>query len=98
MPDALVALGVEVEFSYLDAGDYFLAPGGLVVRKASDDLHRSVNCGGVRLRAEGKQAAGVETLMARIVQLPILEAEVEQLRAEIAKLRERSTVTREREH
>ena len=46
---------------------------------------RSVNCGGVRIRAEGK-AKGVEALMARIARLPELEAEVVRLRAEAARV------------
>ncbi len=44
---------------------------------------RSVNCGGVRIRADAKSAKGdaIIELMARIVRLPELEAEIARLKA-----------------
>ena len=42
---------------------------------------RSLNCGGIRVRAEGKAEAGeVEALMERLQKLPELERELEILR------------------
>lgn len=59
-----------------DAVDWSLAKGG-----------RSVNAGGIRIRAETGPAAGETTaLMARIVRLPELEREVERLRSALDEL------------
>lgn len=45
----------------------------------------SLNCGGVRLRIDGKRDSGAAAaLMLRLVQLPQLEAEVVRLRAALA--------------
>lgn len=44
---------------------------------------RSINCGGIRLRAEGRSGDGVPELMQRLVKLPELEAEVVRLRTEL---------------
>lgn len=53
--------------------------------------NRSLNCGGIRVRAEGKADAGeIEALMARLQQLPDLERELEVLRR---RLIPRSNVT-----
>jgi len=42
---------------------------------------RSLNCGGIRVRAEGKGDAGeIEALMARLAKLPDIERELEILR------------------
>lgn len=57
--------------------DWTLAKGG-----------RSINAGGVRLRADGGLGAAVEDVMARLVKLPQLELEVEHLRASLAKRKE----------
>jgi hypothetical protein len=73
-----ICKGITREASAADAGTTWTLAGG----------GRSVNCGGIRLRAEGKSKAGdVAALMARIVRLPELEAEIEQLKAELEQLR-----------
>lgn len=56
-----------------DAVDWKLAKGG-----------RSLTAGGIKVRCEsGASAADVEALMARLVRLPDLEAENEELRREL---------------
>lgn len=50
---------------------------------------RSVECGAIKLRAEGKtKGPEVEALMLRIVKLPELEAEVVRLRAALGEVAE----------
>jgi hypothetical protein len=75
---ALVCCG-NVMVSYLskpaDAIRWSLAKGG-----------RSLNAGGIRVRAEGRAGDDVGALMARLLRLPELEIEVERLRAELAQM------------
>lgn len=74
-------------------GSFLVAKGVTREAKADDDAStwsiagsgRSLNCGGLRLRVDGKaKADDIEQLMLRLVQLPTLEAEVVQLRAALA--------------
>ena len=71
---ATVAQGAQVVDGTGSRDSWTLAKGG-----------RSLNCGGMRIRAEGKAGDDVPALMARIQRLPELEREVELLRAKVAR-------------
>lgn len=72
-------------------GRYYLASGRCKPTSSSDGTWalakggRSLTAGALKLRVEGKAPPGeIEALMARVVRVPELEAEIAQLRAQLA--------------